>query len=144
VTDDLSSLIPGGSMVAAALGLLGWFVKNARDTQAEWRDLLKTERADRVRDLADERDRHERAIAGEHERGEKVKAAHDTIETDLRRRLADAETAEAGWKDEAADAQRRAAHWRAEYTRLTGSAPDGRPAGDEMPDPYGKPRRGGY
>src|ERR1051325_11726744 len=107
-------------MVAAALGLLGWFVKSARDTQTEWRDLLKAERADRVADLAAERERHEQALQREHDRAEKVKAANDVLEADLRRRLADAETSARGWQDEAADAQRRASHWRAEYTRLTG------------------------
>ncbi len=126
-------------MVAAALGLLGWFVKSARDTQNEWRELLKSERADRVADRATERERHEASLQREHDRAEKTKVATDAIEADLRRRLADAETAEKGWKDEAADAQRRASHWRAEYTRLTGR-PEAPPV-DEMPDPFGPPRR---
>ncbi len=138
-------------MVAAAIGLLGWFVKNAKDTQNEWRELLRTERADRVADLAAERERHEKQLTMEHDRAEKVKAANDVVEQDLRRRLADAETASRGWQDEAADAQRRASHWRAEYTRLTGGGADERrPAGDhrpvggdDMPDPFGSPRRGG-
>lgn len=143
MTDNLEALIPGGGMVAASLGLLGWFVKSAKDDRTEWRELLKTEREGRVRDLADERARHDAALQLEHGRAEKVKTTTDAVEADLRRRIADAETAARGWQDEAADAQRRASHWRAEYTRVTGATGAGElPGSDLMPDPYGR-RRGG-
>lgn len=84
MSDNLEALIPGGGMVAAAVGLLGWFVRNSRDERNEWKGLLKEEREQRAHDLAEA----------------------ERIEGDLRRRLADAETAIAGYKDQAADAHR--------------------------------------
>lgn len=71
-------------MVAAAIGLLGWFVRNSRDERNEWKDLLKSEREQHAKDLSE---------------GERVEA-------DLRRRLADSDTALAGYKDQAADTAR--------------------------------------
>lgn len=140
MSDNLPALVPGGTVMAAALGLLGWLAKQGRDDRSEWRELLRTEREGRVKDLAEERERHDRAMDLERERAEKTRSAADLAQQDLRRRLDDAETALNGWKDQAADAQRRAAWWRSEYTRLTGSAPAGAPP--EMPDPYGT-RHGG-
>ncbi len=71
-------------MVGAAIGLLAWFVRNSRDERNEWKDLLKSEREQHAKDLTEA----------------------ERVEADLRRRLADAETAVAGYKDAAADAQR--------------------------------------
>jgi uncharacterized protein HemX len=82
--NNLEALIPGGGMVAAAIGLLGWFVRNSKDERNEWKTLLKEEREQHAKDLSEA----------------------ERIEGDLRRRLADAETAIAGYKDEAADAAR--------------------------------------
>lgn len=115
MTDNLEALIPGGGMVAAALGLLGWFVKTGRDDRSEWRELLRVEREGRARDLSEERDRHDRALEHERERAERARSAGETVEGDLRRRLADAETAAAGWKDAAVDAARRAQWLEREY-----------------------------
>lgn len=84
MTDNLEALIPGGGMVATAIGLLGWFVRNSKDERNEWKDVLKEEREQHAKDLGEA----------------------DKVEMHLRSRLSDAETAIAGYKDRAADAER--------------------------------------
>lgn len=101
-------------MVAAAIGLLGWFVRNSKDERNDWKALLKEEREQHGKDLSEA----------------------ERIEGDLRRRLADAETAIAGYKDQAADAgrdlrvaqaelasERAARSWLQQQLTLTGAAP---------------------
>lgn len=92
---NLEALVPGGTIVAAAVGLLSWFVRNSREDRAEWRAQLQTERDRHDRELADERGRHDRDMA-----------TAERTEAELRRRLEEDQKVITALRDELAEQMR--------------------------------------
>lgn len=100
MSDNLDSLIPGGGIVAAAIGLLSWFMRNARDERREHSEALKEVKAEHA----------------------KAKTDWERAEGDLRRRLADEETVISGLKDQVADLKRERSELRAKLGIAEGRA----------------------
>ena len=80
--EELTSLAPGGGLAGSVVGLLIWFMKTSREDRKEYREALKTAQDDFEARVKDERGR---ALEAEMSAEKEV--------SDLRRRIADVETA---------------------------------------------------
>lgn len=102
---ELVSLLPTGGIAGGVLALFGWYTKSSRDDRNEFRKAYVEAKAEFETRLAEAKADFAARLTDEHARVLEAEQGAEHEGSELRRRLADAETVILGERARARDAE---------------------------------------